>query len=156
MVAFLQNKDSIFQVVSQMYTEVANRPVKTFHFPTGRPACLFVGYPEEELDAIPETAVESFAGVGYPFAVSAIRKGDRVLDVGSGSGTDLLIAARRVCRNFPGPPAGGEDPDRGYRIGEGDQTRIAKQPEALGGVHRRSGPGGGLHRDAPKGRFRGG
>ncbi|MFZ5861246.1 MAG: methyltransferase domain-containing protein [Nitrospirota bacterium] len=90
------NKDSIFKAVSHMYTDVARCPTRTFHFPTGRPACEFVGYPAHELDAIPTTAVESFAGVGYPFAVGAIREGDTVLDIGSGSGTDVLIASLRV------------------------------------------------------------
>ena len=97
MVAFVgDKKDLIFKAVSEMYTDVASRPSRQFHFPTGRPACLFVGYPKDQLDAIPETAVESFAGVGYPFAVGAIQKGDRVLDIGSGSGTDVLIASTLV------------------------------------------------------------
>ena len=96
MVAFLQNKGSIFEAVSEMYTDVASHPAKPFHFPTGRPACLFVGYPHAQLDAIPDTAVESFAGVGYPFAVGVIREGHQVLDVGSGSGSDVLIAATLV------------------------------------------------------------
>jgi len=61
---------------------------KTFHFPTGRLAYLFVGYPGAQLDLLPAAAPESFAGVGYPFAAGAIREGDRVLDIGSGSGTD--------------------------------------------------------------------
>jgi SAM-dependent methyltransferase len=97
MVAFVgDKKDLIFKAVSEMYTEVASYPSKVFHFPTGRPACLFVGYPKAQLDAIPETAVESFAGVGYPFAVGVIKAGDRVLDIGSGSGTDVLIASTLV------------------------------------------------------------
>ncbi len=97
MVAILKwQREHIFEAVQAMYTEVATLPGKTFHFPTGRAACLLVGYPEQQLDAIPQTAVESFAGVGYPFAVGAIRDGDRVLDVGSGSGTDTLIASRLV------------------------------------------------------------
>ena len=86
-------KEFIFKAVEDMYTEVASCPGKEFHFPTGRLACLFVGYPAAQLDAIADSAVESFAGVGYPFAIGAIRAGDRVLDVGSGSGTDALIAA---------------------------------------------------------------
>lgn len=97
MVAFVgDKKDSIFKAVSEMYTDVASCPNRQFHFPTGRPACLFVGYPKKQLDAIPETAVESFAGVGYPFAIGAIKTGDRVLDIGSGSGTDVLIASALV------------------------------------------------------------
>lgn len=75
-----------------MYTDVAAHPEKTFHFPTGRLACLFVGYPGAQLDLIPDAATESFAGVGYPFAAGVIREDDVVLDIGSGSGTDTLIA----------------------------------------------------------------
>jgi arsenite methyltransferase len=97
MVAFVgQQRERILEAVQAMYAEVAACPGKVFHFPTGRPACLLVGYPEAQLDAIPATAVESFAGVGYPFAADVVRAGHDVLDVGSGSGTDALIAARMV------------------------------------------------------------
>ena len=95
MVAIVKfDREHILEAVRLMYTEVATEPDKGFHFPTGRPACEFVGYPDEQLDAISARAVESFAGVGYPFAVNAVHKGDHVLDIGSGSGTDVLIAAR--------------------------------------------------------------
>ncbi len=97
MVAILSNqRETILDAVRAMYTAVASSPDREFHFPTGRRACLHVGYPEHELDAIPASAVESFAGVGYPFAAHVIRAGDVVLDLGSGSGTDALIASRRV------------------------------------------------------------
>ena len=45
-------KDQIFSAVRDMYSEVANLPSKQFHFPTGRSACLFVGYPEDLLDRL--------------------------------------------------------------------------------------------------------
>jgi SAM-dependent methyltransferase len=86
-------KEFIFKAVEEMYTDVASRPGAVFHFPTGRLACLFVGYPAGQLDCLPSEATESFAGVGYPFAADVIREGDAVLDIGSGSGTDTLIAA---------------------------------------------------------------
>jgi SAM-dependent methyltransferase len=76
-----------------MYSDVAEHPERTFHFPTGRLACLFVGYPPSQLDALIPTAVESFAGVGYPFVADVMRDGDVVLDIGSGAGTDTLIAS---------------------------------------------------------------
>lgn len=97
MVAIVSNKrEVILKAVEDVYTEVANHPARRFHFPTGRMAAALVGYPAEELDALPPTALESFAGVGYPFAAGVIRAGDTVLDIGSGSGTDAIIAARRA------------------------------------------------------------
>ena len=95
MVAIVSHKrEAIHRAVRDMYTAVAARPEQGFHFPTGRAACRALGYPPESLAGVPESAIESFAGVGYPFAAGVIREGDRVLDIGSGSGTDALICAR--------------------------------------------------------------
>ena len=89
MVAILSNqREVIFEAVRRMYTEVAVAPGREFHFPTGRKACEFVGYPAADLDQLPASALESFAGVGYPFAAGVIQDADTVLDIGSGSGTD--------------------------------------------------------------------
>ncbi len=97
MVAILSNqREVILDAVQRMYTDVALTPERGFHFPTGRAACEFVGYPAEQLDSVPPSALESFAGVGYPFAASLIRPGDTVLDIGSGAGTDAIIASRLV------------------------------------------------------------
>lgn len=89
-------REVIFEAVQAMYTEVASFPEKVFHFPTGREACEFVGYPGDQLDHLPVSAVESFAGVGYPFAAKVLAAGDVVLDVGAGSGTDVLVGRRLV------------------------------------------------------------
>jgi SAM-dependent methyltransferase len=82
----------IFDAVRAMYTDVAAHPDKTFHFPTGLAALELVGYPADLLSRIPGSASESFAGVGFPFAAEVVGEGDVVLDIGSGSGTDALIA----------------------------------------------------------------
>lgn len=90
------DQTSVLEAVKSMYKEVSESPSKGFHFPTGRSSCLYLGYPEQELDSIPATAVESFAGVGYPFLADVIRPGDTVVDIGSGSGTDVLIAGLKT------------------------------------------------------------
>ena len=77
MVAFVSLKrEAIQRAVRDMYTAVAIEPQRRFHFPTGRAACEQLGYPRQWLDALPERALESFAGVGYPFAADAVREGD--------------------------------------------------------------------------------
>lgn len=82
--------------VKRLYTEVAEKPRGVFHFPVGREGTRIAGYPEELLVRIPPTAVESFAGVGYPHGTNSINAGDTILDVGSGSGTDILVAALKT------------------------------------------------------------
>lgn len=90
------HREVIFDAVRAMYTDVATRPWAEFHFPTGRRACEVVGYPADQLDRVPAAALESFAGVGNPFECDVIRSGDVVLDIGSGSGTDVFIALERA------------------------------------------------------------
>lgn len=82
--------------VKAMYEEVALAPERGFHFETGRTLADHLGYPAQDLDAIPAAAIESFAGVGYFLDLAALQTGERVLDLGSGSGTDSFLAARAV------------------------------------------------------------
>lgn len=97
MVAILsRQREAILAAVRAMYSAVATRPSAGFHFPVGRAACDWVGYPNEFIGALVPQAVESFAGVGCPFIAEVLSSGDVVLDVGSGSGTDVLIASARV------------------------------------------------------------
>jgi SAM-dependent methyltransferase len=97
MVAILGfTRERIIAAVKDMYTEVANAPGRPFHFPVGREAAREVGYADVLLEGIPESTLASFAGVGCPFRAGVIRPGETVLDIGSGSGTDALIAARMV------------------------------------------------------------
>jgi arsenite methyltransferase len=79
--------------VKRMYREVAENPEGSFHFEMGRTLAERLGYPTEVLDRIPAGAVESFAGVGYAFGLAALRAGENVLDLGSGSGMDAFFAA---------------------------------------------------------------
>jgi arsenite methyltransferase len=53
-------------------------------------------YGEGETDGLPEEAVLASLGCGNPLAVADLREGERVLDLGSGGGIDVLLSARRV------------------------------------------------------------
>jgi len=81
--------------IRKTYASVSQEPGKDFVFPTGRPWAEDLGYPDE-LANVPEAAVGSFAGVANPWQLGRLAPGERVLDLGSGAGTDSLIAAQMV------------------------------------------------------------
>jgi len=78
------------------YEAVATDPTRGFHFSTGRPLARLLGYPDALLEGIPEDAIASMAGTGNPFALGPVGEGQRVVDCGSGSGVDSIVAARLV------------------------------------------------------------
>jgi SAM-dependent methyltransferase len=81
--------------IKKTYASVSTEPERDFVFPTGRAWAEDLDYPGE-LAGVPETAVQSFAGVANPFSLGRLEPGERVLDLGSGAGTDSLVAAQMV------------------------------------------------------------
>jgi SAM-dependent methyltransferase len=79
--------------VVEMYRHVAREEEGELHFEVGRGLAEHLGYPNELLDAIPAEALASFAGVGHHLDLAALEPGETVLDLGSGSGTDVFCAA---------------------------------------------------------------
>lgn len=82
--------------VKAMYSAVALDPAGEFHFEMGRALAERLGYAPSALDAIPAASIDSFAGVGYYFDLAALRPGESVVDLGSGSGMDTFVAALEV------------------------------------------------------------
>jgi SAM-dependent methyltransferase len=82
--------------VRRKYRDVAVRPNDPYHFHTGRPLAHRLGYSAEVADAMPDEAVESFAGVANPFLLREPQAGERVVDLGSGAGFDCFVAAGKV------------------------------------------------------------
>jgi arsenite methyltransferase len=81
--------------IKKTYASVSDEPDRDFIFPTGRAWADDLQYPPE-LAGVPDAAVESFAGVANPWQLGRLAPGERVLDLGSGAGTDALIAAQMV------------------------------------------------------------
>ena len=83
--------------IQSIYARVASDPSGDFHFHRGPAyAAQRLGYDATELSQLPDTVTESFAGVGNPHAISPLPPGATVVDIGSGAGTDLLLAALHV------------------------------------------------------------
>jgi arsenite methyltransferase len=88
--------DVLRDEVREKYRAVAEAPEATYHFHTGRPHAVRLGYDPTVVDELPDRAVESFAGIGNPFSLRTLREGERVVDVGSGAGFDSFVAAHHV------------------------------------------------------------
>jgi arsenite methyltransferase len=89
----LVDGDRLEAEVKAMYRRVARGEDAELHFEVGRSVAEHLGYPGRLLDAIPAEALASFAGVGYHLDLAALKPGEAVLDLGSGSGTDVFCAA---------------------------------------------------------------
>ena len=87
--------DLLKSEIKKTYASVSAEPAKDFVFPTGRSWAEDLDYPPE-LANVPDSAAESFAGVANPFSLGRLNPGERVLDLGSGAGTDSLVAAQMV------------------------------------------------------------
>src|SRR5437016_2064328 len=88
--------DALRRAIQDEYEVVATEPGRGFHFHTGRPLALLLGYEDQWLEGIPEPTIASFAGTGNPFALGSLGEGETVVDVGCGAGIDSLIASRMV------------------------------------------------------------
>jgi SAM-dependent methyltransferase len=88
----------IKRVVTDRYGKIA-RGEQTFCCPSCGPTttdqCLAVGYTAEDLQSVPEAAILG-VGCGNPAALADLKEGETVLDLGSGAGIDVFLAARRV------------------------------------------------------------
>jgi SAM-dependent methyltransferase len=91
-----ENPEEIRSRIKERFVQVALDPQARQRHPIGPDSARKLGYDPAEIDALPATVMESFAGVGNPLALGELRPGDTVVDIGCGAGVDSILAARRV------------------------------------------------------------
>ncbi len=82
--------------IKEKYKGVAISPEGKFSYPTGRAGLEGQKYDPEILRALPEDVLASYCGVGNPFSLGPVNKGEAVLDIGCGAGVDTFVAAIMV------------------------------------------------------------
>ena len=83
------DKKRIEQSIRQKYTEVASSPQGHFNYPTGRAGLEALAYDAERIEALTDNIVASYCGVGNPFTLTSISKGEAVLDIVRAQGQDI-------------------------------------------------------------------
>lgn len=86
----------IREAIHHKYSKVARSASGYFKYTVGKMGALELGYDKVLVERAPEQLLESFCGVGNPFAISPLQAGLNILDIGCGAGFDLFIAANLV------------------------------------------------------------
>jgi arsenite methyltransferase len=82
------------QGIKEKYDRVAGAGTGgCFQYPTGQDGLDRLGYPPEVIRDFPPEVLAAFCGVGNPFSLGLLNRGDNVLDIGCGAGVDSLMAA---------------------------------------------------------------
>ncbi len=89
--------DQIHEIVRVRYAAAANQAAAGTGACCGPDEGIGAGlYGALERDELPDAAVLASLGCGNPTAVADLALGERVLDLGSGGGIDVLLSAKRV------------------------------------------------------------
>lgn len=91
-----EDRKRIEEGIRQKYSRVSRSPEGLFRYPTGRAGLEKLSYDQRIINSLPETVIDSYCGVGNPFVLTPMKKGEHVLDIGCGGGVDTLIAAAAV------------------------------------------------------------
>lgn len=88
--------EAIRTAIRKKYAAVAASAEGFFRYPVGRAGAELLGYDLELLAEMPDELLQSFCGVGNPFAIETIETGRTILDIGCGAGFDLAVACHLV------------------------------------------------------------
>ncbi len=88
-----EDLNQISKSILEKYAKVSESPDGLFKYPTGKSGLKGLNYDSDIIRSLPESVIDSYCGVGNPFSLRPINKGESVLDIGCGAGVDTLIAA---------------------------------------------------------------
>jgi len=92
----VEDKERITEGIRKKYAEASITPHGLFNYLTGIEGLKGLGYDHKIVKSIPKLIIDSFCGVGNPFSLGPIHKGETVLDIGCGGGFDVIFAAIMV------------------------------------------------------------
>jgi SAM-dependent methyltransferase len=91
-----RDRKRIEQSIRQKYAEFSSSPEGKFNYPTGQAGIEGLNYDPEVIRELPDKVMATYCGVGNPFSLGPINRGESVLDIGCGAGADTFVAAKMV------------------------------------------------------------
>ena len=91
-----EDRRRIEESIRQKYAEFSSSPESKFNYPTGRAGIEGLKYDPELIQDLPDNVIATYCGVGNPFNLGPINRGEAVLDIGCGAGVDTFVAAKMV------------------------------------------------------------
>jgi len=97
----MKNKNDVKKIVKEGYSQIAKTSAQCgckcacSSNATTQKQSGEMGYSDEEMNAVPSGANLGL-GCGNPTAIASLKEGDIVLDLGSGAGFDVFLAAKKV------------------------------------------------------------
>jgi ubiquinone/menaquinone biosynthesis C-methylase UbiE len=91
-----REREKIRAAIQKKYAEISRNAIGRFAYPTGIEGARALGYDASALSLMSHELMKSFCGVGNPFLAGSINKGETLLDVGCGSGIDLIVAGQYI------------------------------------------------------------
>lgn len=113
----MEKRDETYKQVQDFYGNAAEIPKKNLCCPTS--------YPTDDTDHIPQGVLDRFYGCGSPITIAQIKKGENVLDLGSGAGIDCFIASKKVGKT--GSVIGIDMTDNMLRVANESRVEVARK-----------------------------
>lgn len=92
----VHEREKIRSAIQLKYADISRSAIGKFAYLTGVEGARALGYDASVLSRVPDELMKSFCGVGNPFQAGPVGEGESLLDVGCGSGIDLIIASNYI------------------------------------------------------------
>jgi SAM-dependent methyltransferase len=88
-----KDKTKIQKGIQKKYKKVSRSPEGLFKYPIGMAGLKALNYDSALIDGLSETVKATYCGVGNPFIMGPLNRGESILDIGCGAGVDTILAA---------------------------------------------------------------